>query len=360
LSPQGCIKVRQNIVDGKIRSKSFEVANRAVLHWRQEENRWIGESDADRDGFYEWLSVTTYGANEGEFQTVETDLSPETRAAWRRTTITPESGEIHIVVEEADGAGVLQIVRDFLTPAVQGVVLSQQVNANGETPAATTPMQAGTCEGNPCDPEMIKKRMELGVERASNCLTNFGDRGLEFYLKAFSVLERGMSFRCEPLEGITEAAIGNWADPQANLVVFVDPVRYCKLNEEQREWVLFHEILHASTQTGHDKAVESLPEEERKQLDRVYGCMALCYNNQADPTKCMCAQCFGTITCDPICEAFKSDCGAKCPCPGADIFYYNTCFECLSGCPSGLSCFGFNHCNPVGHSPQCTPKPTCP
>jgi hypothetical protein len=256
-----------------------------------------------------------------------------------------------------DTSGKWQIVRQYDVPRLQSATLEEGMLADSEE---LSDPQQNTCEANPCNVAEVKKRMAAGVERAANCLPDFGDRGVDLYMRTYNVLERNMRIRCAPIPGEPQATIQGWDNPNGRLTVTVDPVKYCALNTEQREWILYHEILHAGFQTAHDPDAENLPEEQRKQLDRVYGCMALCYNNKADPTKCMCAQCFGTITCDPICAAFKSDCGATCPCPDKNDKYYNTCSSCLADCPSGLNCFGYVFCEPVGHSPLCEPPPTCP
>jgi hypothetical protein len=200
--------------------------------------------------------------------------------------------------------------------------------------------------------------MDEGVNLALQCLSNFGDRGLAIFEASLAILSRNMTVRCAAIPGDTQANIGGWANPDGRLIVTVDPTKFCALDEGQRAWLLFHEILHAALQRGHDPEIDSLDPEHRKQMDRVYGCIALCYENAAQPTKCMCAQCFGTVTCDPICELYNSDCGATCPCPARSGQYYSACSTCLALCPSGLSCFGYSYCDPVGQSSICPPV-TC-
>jgi hypothetical protein len=225
--------------------------------------------------------------------------------------------------------------------------------------AEITPFQDATCEADPCNAEAIKQRIQEGVDIAANCLPSFGQRGVDFYMKTYDILAREMTIQCAPIDGVPQATIENWENPRGHLIVTVDPAKYCGLTDEQRGWILYHEVLHAALRRGHIPGSDALDEEHRKQIDRVYGCMALCYNNKSDPSKCMCAQCFGTVTCDPICAAFKSDCGATCPCEVSNNEYYPTCIKCLTGCPSGLNCFGYSYCNPVGQSAACPPV-LCP
>jgi hypothetical protein len=356
ISSLGCIKAHQQLQDDVVTYKSYTVGNRTVMRWRRVNNQWIGESDADQDDFFEWRSVTTYGESAEDFETIETNYSPETQQPIFRTTSKPDGTDIHVIVEETNQAGNFVVVSSYTTPNMQAVTHSGVLAA--ANPEASAPSQ--TCDANPCDIQKVRQRLELGVERASNCFSQFGDRGVEFYLRTYDVLSRNMTIKCEPIPGPPQAAIGNWADPNATLVLIVDPEKYCQLNDEQQEWILYHEVLHAALQKGHDPQEEALPEEHRKQIDRVYGCMAMCYNNQAAPTKCMCARCFNVLTCDPICAAFNSDCGATCNCGAAKDKYAATCADCLEICPSGLGCFGFQTCDPVGHSPICMPQPTCP
>ena len=361
LTPQGCIKVRQELEGDQIVAKSFTVGNDTILRWTREGSQWIGESDADRDGFFEWHSETTYGDEPDDFVTIETNYSPETREPIRRKTLTPQNDAVHILIERYNAT-----TEEWETVAEYdaAAVLGEELGDTDSLQALSAMPHQGTCEANPCNRNAIKQRMQQGVDDAAQCLPNFGDRGVEFYMRTYDILSRNMIIRCQTLDGPPQAAIENWANPDPNspLIVIVDPSpdKYCGLSDEQRGWILYHEILHAAIKDGHDHDVEKLPEEQRKQLDRVYGCMALCYNNKSDPTKCMCAQCFGTVTCDPLCTPFKSDCGATCPCPAKNNEYFTTCSSCLASCPSGLGCFGYSYCDPVGQDEICSPPFTCP
>jgi hypothetical protein len=333
-------------------ARTFKIADKAYSSWRLDGNQWIGERDLDGDGFVEWRSVTTYGATAGSFTTVETEYDAETQEATRRVTLTPRSNGVHFLAEERDDAGAWQKVEEYTTPLVQGASFSADQAPDAAAPGAT-------CEADPCDPDTIKQRMEEGTLFALQCLANFGDRGVAIYESAFNTLTRNLTIRCAAIPGDREATMEGWANPRGRLILTLDPVKYCALNEGQRAWLLFHEILHAALQRGHDPAVDALPLDQRKQLDRIYGCMALCYNNASHPTQCMCAQCLGVVTCDPICAAFDQDCGATCPCPSREGEYFTTCSQCLVECPSGLGCFGYSYCEPVGHSHICAPV-TCP
>jgi hypothetical protein len=316
----------------------------------------IGQHDSDLDNFFEWRSITTLGATDDEFETVQTEYSPMTRMPVRRMTVTPNAEVTHFVVEEMNTAGEWQVVEDYETPRIQSATLFGDQLPMGD--GSSAPMQQDECEANPCNAPEIKKRMEEGVDSAAQCLPDLGQRGLDIYLASYNILSRRLSFRCAPIAGAPQATISGWDNPNGRLVVTVDPVKYCALNEEQRGWILYHEILHAALQSGHEPEIEALEEEHRKQLDRVYACMALCYNNKGRATKCMCAQCLGTVTCDPLCDPYNADCGATCPCPARSGQYYSACSTCLALCPSGLSCFGWSYCDPVGQSAVCPPQ-TC-
>ncbi|HXF64282.1 MAG TPA: hypothetical protein VNK95_21820 [Caldilineaceae bacterium] len=356
LSPQGCIQVQQELSNNEVIARSFIIAGQTVSSWTRSGNQWIEKRDEDRDGFFEWQSVTTYGAISGDFQTVETEYDPATQQPVERTTFAPQDDTVHFVIEEADTAGSWQVVEDYQTPRVQAVTLAGDL-LPGDAGLSASP--AATCEANPCDPDKIKERMEEGVNLALQCLANFGDRGVAIYESSFNTLSRNITIRCAAIPGETEATIEGWENRQGPLTITVDPAKFCGYGEGQRAWLLYHEVLHAALRRGHNPRIDALPLEQRKQLDRVYGCIALCYTNQADPTQCMCAQCLKTRTCDPVCANFKQDCGATCPCPARQGKYYTTCSQCLAECPSGLSCAGYSTCDPVGHTPSCPPV-TCP
>jgi hypothetical protein len=53
----------------------------------------------------------------------------------------------------------------------------------------------------------------------------------------------------------------------------------------------------------------------------------------------------------------QETCSYKCPCPSGSNAgkAFATCLECLEVCPSGLACFGYSYCEPIGSN-----CPTCP
>jgi hypothetical protein len=69
--------------------------------------------------------------------------------------------------------------------------------------------------------------------------------------------------------------------------------------------------------------------------------------NAAQSTACDC--------CPP--QTCQGPCQYQCPCPSGPNAgkIFSTCAECLAACPSGLACFGYQYCTPVGTS--CA---TCP
>jgi len=357
ISTQGCIHVEQKLVDNEVVTRYLIFGTTAVSIWNMTESEIQEELDFDNDGFKEWRSLTTFGKTDDDFNTVETEYDPATQKPVRRTTVTPEGTMTHFVIEEADAKGEWKVVLDYETPRIQPATLGDEYRTdevNNSAVEADLP-----CEANPCDPAELQKRMSEGIDNAANCLPDIGPRALDLYLKSYNLQKRKMTFQCAAIPGNPQATIGGWDRPRGPLTVTVDPAKYCKLDNDQRGWILYHEVLHATLRSGHKADVEALPEEHRKQLDRVYGCMALCYNNKAHPTRCMCAQCLGTVTCDPICLPYDSDCGATCPCVTQNNKYFSTCTGCLVDCPSGLGCFGTSYCEPVGQSPVCPPQ-TCP
>jgi hypothetical protein len=367
LTPEGCIWYTQELVENKVVSRSMFIAEVEISRWTREGNQFIQQSDSDRDGFFEWRSTTTKGATPDQFTTVETEYAPSTQKLFRRTTLTPQGDLTRLVVEEANQAGTLVVVDDYTVPRVQGAKLTGDNLPDAELALDSALVASESlsldsllqgCEANPCNPEEIKKRMEESVDRGLQCFDDMGDPGLKLYEKTVDVIGRDFNITCAPIANF-EATIEGWENADGPLNLTVDPAKYCKMDGIQRSWILFHEILHAAMQRPHDPAAEQLEEEHRKQMDRIYGCMGYCYNNENRPTKCMCAKCFNTTTCDPLCSRALNDCGATCPCPARSGQYYLTCDTCLALCPAGLSCFGWDYCDMVGHSPVCPPV-TCP
>jgi hypothetical protein len=357
LSPQGCIQLRQTKTNGAVTIKSLTIGKKKVSEWIRSGKQWLGYRDADLDNFYDWRSTTVDGATPDEYVTTELEYSPTTTQLMRRTTLTSTAAGVHVKVEERGESATMIVVEEYDAPLIQGVSLADA----GLLPDAETGVDtpAATCEADPCNVDGIKARMEEGTNLALQCLSNFGDRGVAIFEAALNTLSRNMTVQCAAIPGETQAQVGGWNHPQGTLTVTVDPTKFCALSEGQRAWLLFHEILHAALRYSHNPSVEKLPLDQRNQLDRIYGCIALCYTHASDPTRCMCAQCLGTVTCDPLCAAFKSDCGATCPCPEKDNEYFTTCSQCLVACPSGLACFGYSTCDPVGQSHVCLPV-TCP
>jgi hypothetical protein len=330
------------------------IAEVEISQWKREGNLFTQQSDSDRDGFFEWRSVTTKGSSADEFTTVETEYLPETQALLRRTTLTPQGELTRLVVEEANQEGEMVVVDDYTVPRVQGAKLTGDNLPDEELSLDSI---VAECKGPPCSPEEVKSRLEESVDRGLQCFDDMGDPGLKLYEKTVDVIGREINVTCAPIANF-EATLEGWENPDGPLELTVDPVKYCNMDDIQRAWILFHEILHAAMQRPHDPAAEQLEEEHRKQMDRIYGCMGFCYNNETRPTKCMCAKCFNTVTCDPLCARALTDCGATCPCPARSGQYYLTCDTCLALCPAGLSCFGWSYCDMVGHSPVCPPV-TC-
>ena len=356
VSPQGCIQVHQGFTNGEVVARSFTINGKKVSDWLRTHKQWAGYRDSDLDGFYEWRSVTVEGDTPDERVTTVLEYSPTTMLVTRRTTLTTTAAGVHVKREAREDSGAITLLDEYDAPLLEEVALGADElppsDAAGVDPTAT-------CEGNPCNPEQIKARMEEGVNFALQCFGDLGERGVAMYEAAFNTLARQMTVRCASIPGDTQANIGGWDDPQGILRVTVDPAKFCELDEGQRAWLMFHEILHPALQFSHNPAVKNLPLAQRNQIDRLYGCVALCYTHKGVATKCMCAQCLDTVTCDPLCAAFNSDCGATCPCPAMNNKYYSTCNECLAGCPNGLTCKGYLTCTPVGQSSSCPPV-TCP
>lgn len=77
-----------------------------------------------------------------------------------------------------------------------------------------------------------------------------------------------------------------------------------------------------------------------------------CINGSCCPNQQVC----GTQCCPPgqscINGTCQGTCSYQCPCPGGPNGgkIYATCSECLAACPTGLACFGYLYCVPLGNN----------
>ena len=147
---------------------------------------------------------------------------------------------------------------------------------------------------------------------------------------------------------------------------------------DQRLSTLFHELLHFNGPNEDDNNERNTA--ERHELERTYACESLCFGFPP-PTRCSCAVCLETKSCDAKCKALGScattedvqsdpdncgSCGNKCtacqncaagtcgPTPGPTV--------CGTSCCNGPCAPGGNGCCPpqrVCDSECCTPEQTC-
>ena len=151
--------------------------------------------------------------------------------------------------------------------------------------------------------------------------------------------------------------IGFFSD---KIKIHINMTSFLEKSANVQRRLLFHEMLHEFGE--HEVDPSNIP--RVSEVDPTEACAETCWPDTFT-TKCSCATCLRTNTCDPRCETFREYdpvLAFRCPCPFKDTKFYKTCSECLSSCPSGLSCFGFSTCEPVSVASEiCGDTPTsCP
>ena len=109
LTPQGCIQLHQTLRNGVVVAKSLTIGGKKASDWTRSSSQLVGQRDVDLDGFFEWSSVTTLGATDVEFRTIESEYSTETKKLIRRVTTQPQDEMIHVLIEEANPQGTLLV-----------------------------------------------------------------------------------------------------------------------------------------------------------------------------------------------------------------------------------------------------------
>lgn len=294
--------------------------------------------DEDLDGFFEWQIAAHKDADSDQDEMVITQYDPVTRTIVYRKTYTHSDTEFYVRVEKDNGSGTLELERQFSMP----LALPAAQENSAKVPRAMT------C--SPADVAFVKLRLKeamLGLgpdghEGGIACLNRLSASAKAKKLQALYVgrQDNKVNIICDSSNYYD--GIGFFSDA-INLHINMETFKAKSENEQRR--LLFHEMLH---ELGlHEVDPAKIP--RVNEVDPTQACVETCWPNDFS-TKCSCATCLGTNTCDLRCSSFRS-CNPvmafRCPCPFKETKFYKTCGECLTGCPSGLSCFGFSTCEPV-------------
>lgn len=355
LSPAGCVRYARTLQGKLLATEKFTDEGVVVLSFDRTTTATHGKGDFDRDGFVEWSYELTRGATSAQDKAVVTTLSKSTQAPVSRKTYTwTNTTTIHVVIEQDDGSKLVKlremdVPRDQAGPVDKLPITPFMVTTSGCTPADAALIETRLREAMDGDPA---DKTSGGLP----CLFKMGKKAE--MMRLISVYVRDIEIECvsDPAIGAVYDGVG-WFDPfgTASVTIRVNPTNFGKRDPNDQRRLLFHEMLHELGE--HDPEVLKSPRVD--EIDPTQACANTCWPT-AFTTQCSCATCLGTDVCDPRCAKFKPcnpDMGAQCTCPAKGTVY-PSCSACLTGCPSGLACFGYSTCK--SFSVACGKKATCP
>lgn len=365
LTPGGCMRYRRVLSGGFVISETISVRGMPTLRFEHTAAQSTGWQDTDLDGFFEWQIAATRGATVDDDRVEITDFSPSTRLPTDRKTYTRTGDVIHVLIEQADGSGVLRPVASY-DQDLWVETLAPRLALDGERISVSSP--TAPCSATDCSDAVLQRKLQDAVDQGLQCLHGKKAYDLERRLTAH-LFRSGIRLRCAaiPPHPSGEDVLAHTLTPlpfpldlNPHALIEVNRNAFCDLTLARQLATLFHEFMHLE---NHDHDPNKEISSNREDVDQPYACARLCFGPPSDVTQCACATCLGTTKCDSRCDrslgfqACSDDFGAWCPCP-TRLRWYRTCAECLSGCPSGLACFGFHYCVPVNRG-RCTPT-TCP
>lgn len=341
------------LLDGEL----VVLGRRAVLaRWdRREDGALVGAIDADErpidpeDDFFE-VETISHGA---DYRSTRRD--PASREPVSRLTI-DTTGVQPTQTTERLHDGVLQVV--------DHTVITPEHERGGPSGGDDCVETASSCSADVT--ARLDQMMARAMARGATCLAGSSGDDLS---PAFETLSHFWNDQHQ--WGCMEAGcnFAQWCgvtcpDPGANRI-YVDVSALDRLPQAQQLGTLFHELTHGSIGVHTDVVVNSEIESGatrrdalmRRYVDRVDACEAYCFGDS--PTRCACATCLDTRTCDPRCSELRTcvenDCtsgsggcvpimseaiGAACVSARADggeqATWFPTMAVCvMSGCGSG-------------------------
>jgi plastocyanin len=335
LSPAGCIRYNRTMSGTTVMHEELTVSDWTMETWDHTTTQSLGLRDADLDGYFEWRSTVDRGPLVTDGRVVTTMYFTDTHWLARRETYERLSEEtMHVVWEEdTEKEGWLTTVADFDTSTFDiysGTLTTTLTLAGGEPPGQISP--AGACSEDQL--KLIWIRLGEGVKQGVDCLNRHGRFDVAAAVENYT--KRKFDISCETCDSVAE--IEKWPDPTVPVKLRVCNSFFTSDANWQRS-TMFHEMQHLS-EPDHDPAIEKDAGQKIWEVDPIYACESMCFNDNA--TKCSCATCLKKTVCSGECSGYGAcnpQLGAKCLCPSRPQ-WYPTLALCDVVCPSGVACFG--------------------
>ncbi len=350
LSADGCVVYRQTPgVDGPSHEEMV-IGDVLAMTWDHIDTESLGRYDADLDGFVEH-QVRSFPGDDGLERVEAMDFDPTTKQPTRRVTYTVEGEVVHAVVELPGEDGTLQVVGGFDLPLYQEALLAA---GGAASQSGCTAQQANELRQRAREAFVGDGTTKGGIE----CVRGKAKKLLMDLVRAFVRFNSFVSLSCADLStgsgGLQRLARTTWY-PIGASPVEVNTSTFFSMTPQQQRQLLFHEFLHAEWEKNHDPAIEADPA-TRDEKDQIYACAAMCFDPNA--SKCSCAACLGTDTCDERCKGFGA-----CRNPELDLSCGEVCCENTEICLNDECCLSDRVCGDVcceqsgtcGSSAECCP-----
>lgn len=383
VSPKGCIRAYQRIVDGKLVGQGLVMALGAVEFFTtpdgavafREHERFLSkevltdtssriEIDDDGDGFIESTMVSSYD-DQGLIEQVITFFNPSTGEVEERRTLRRVDPKTIRWIEEKRVDGRLQVTRDQVGPSrmEQAAPIGAGCLAEEEIPPG-----ACTAKEEQRIREMLKKMLEKGAE----CLAQgkkgprSGEKDRDLLAHLLRTRAQHLKLTCHEGKKALASIEGIDSQPWGEQTVSMNSGHLRCGTDTQIQSTLFHEMLHI-TRGDHDGNNEAIkdaiksgkaPRSTWWYTDSLRACEAFCFGELKN--RCSCAACFQTLGCDESCNGqpscheqgadggyVMSDAvGAVCSSgPEGKATWSATMASCRSGC--GGTCKSYSvSCNP--------------
>jgi hypothetical protein len=345
LSPKGCFTYAVT-TKGKVTTDTIAASGTAVAVTTRQGSRLAQKLDADLDGFFELDRIVQRGSK-GTLTSTQTQYAPKSRKAIARDTMS-QAGSVTTVTLSESVSSSLEPVAMF---TVDGPDIHGYAGPEYSGPAGSD---------DPCSAAQLAdlgRTFDAAIRVGLECMQHYD--ATEILLDVmFSYVARDLVFGCiakcpNGNQCVGSTPPGSVNDPGQPVEILLPPV-FFTLSDYDQQAILWHEFLHSALGYHHSKA--DLASSRKFEKDRVYACETLCFGRNYDtkdvtPTKCSCAVCLKTTSCDKRCRLYEN-CdpvfGFICPCPVGPtaLHEYPDCPTCLAKCPQGLSCFGYSTCIP--------------
>jgi hypothetical protein len=276
----------------------FEKPDYVLVHWDGTKL----SIDADLDRFAEHETTLDVGTS-GLVKLETVDYSPSTKLVRRRLTFTPSgtAGQMHNKDETLVGGAL--VAREWDSAALQKQL------------GPPTCMFQNVSEEVPCpDPQAIKQQLSDAILEGAKCMQGMDNPLSDDFVKLM-ILRNQIASRVDvhctrQTAGNQYAAAVDTSRPGGRIPLYVN-AELATCGTTYANSSLFHEFIHLIT-GGHDDALLDryfnmgmLLESEYTYFDRMRSCEAMCFGTKLK-TRCACARCLRTTTCDPRCDSMGS------------------------------------------------------